>query len=245
MTQPNNRQRGWVVAGWAMLTTVAVAVAACGVPTGDSSFRSIDGAELAGINESTSTTTSTTSTTTTTTMPDVGDSTPESSTTTTTAVPLETVTLYFIARQLLQPTERFLQPDYTDNLLIAALEAGPEDGSFALESYVTPGLIVGQPNRDRGVLNVELDPTEYRRMTTRIKRFAIAQIVLTMTENLAGIGQVAFFVDGEPEAVPTDRGTLELVTRDDLRSLETGAPSSAAEPEGETPVGQTTTTIAQ
>lgn len=239
--EQRRRRRTVVVA--LLFNAVALIAVACGVPTGESSFEAVDPGEMQGINDSTSTTSTTTTTTTTSTVPGIPDSQPQS--TTTSSMPPQTmVTLYFIARGTLQPTERALIPNYTPSLLIAALEAGPDDGSFALESLVMPGLIVGQPTADRGVLHVELDRSAYAAIIGNSdKRQAIAQIVVTLTSNLVGVGQVAFFIDGEPITVPTDRGTVEQATRDDFLTLLVGIPSSAAEPEPVTTDAQPSTTI--
>lgn len=239
-TRHTTRRRRQVVVVGLLVNVLGFVTVACGVSTGDSSFESIEGGEFAGLNESTSTTSTTTSTTTT--MPDPVDSQPESTSTTTMPPPQASVEVYFIARGSLQPAERLVEPNYTANLLIAALELGADDASFALESYVDEGLVVGQPVAERGVLNIELDDRIYDRTTTRSKRFAIAQIVLTMTSNIAGIGQVAFFIDGEPIAVPTDRGTLEQVTREDFLEL-TGTPRNSIEPAP--PATESTTTTTQ
>ena len=230
------RRRRQVVLAGLLVNVLGFVTVACGVSTGDSSFRSIEGGEFAGLNDSTSTTTTTTTTTT---LPDPVDSLPEPTSTTTMPPPLASVDVYFIARDSLQPTERLLEPNYTANLLIAALEAGPDEASFGLESFVDPGLIIGQPVAERGVLNIELDDRIYNRIIIRNKRQAIAQIVVTMTSNLAGIGQVAFFIEGESIAVPTDRGTLEEVTSDDFSILK-GAPPTATEPV--TPLAESTLT---
>lgn len=240
---PTQRVRRRVVVAALLFNVFAFVAVACGVPTGESSFEPVDAAEMQGINDSTSTTSTTTTTTTTSTVPEMPDSLPES--TTTSSMPPQTmVTLYFIARGTLQPTQRPLIPNYTPSLLIAALEAGPDDGSFAVESLVTPGLIVGQPTPDRGVLNVELDRRAYAAIVGNSdKRQAIAQIVVTLTSNLVGVGQVAFFIDGELITVPTDRGTVEQATRDDFLTLLAGTPSSSAEPETVTSEVQPSSTI--
>lgn len=226
--EKTTRRRQIVVAGL-LINVLGFVTVACGVSTGDSSFQSIEGGEFAGLNDSTSTTSTTTTTTTTTTLPDPVDSLPESTSTTTMPPPLASVDVYFIARGSLQPAERIVEPNYNANLLIAALEAGPDEASFGLESFVDPGLIIGQPVAERGVLKIELDERIYNRITIRNKRQAIAQIVLTMTSNLAGIGQVAFVIGGQPIAVPTDRGTLEEVTSDDFSILR-GTTQTVVEP---------------
>lgn len=234
--------RRWVGVIAALQVLVVVAVS-CGVPTGESTFEPIERAGLGDLNESTSTTTTIPPTTTiSTTLPEVPVSTVETPPPPTTEPPPPRVPvqIYFIARGVLQPVELGLPPPLTSNGIVAALEAGPPDDSIGLESFVAEGLIVGTPTTERGVLTVQLDPDAYARLGARLQFQAVAQMVLTLTSNLAGVGQVTFLLDDEPTRVPTDGASREVVTQEDFESLQTG-PRSSAEPSGEP---TTSTTVA-
>ncbi len=70
-----------------------------------------------------------------------------------------------------------------------------------------------------GIATVELDDS-FRDLPTAEQRLAVAQLVLTLTEQ-PGIGQVAFVVGDQPVPVPRADGTLarEKVSRDDFMEL--------------------------
>jgi hypothetical protein len=208
--------------------------ASCGVPTGDSSFEEIDSEVLGGINNPTTTST-TTSTTTTTTIPTEPDPAIEPTTTTvpvTEPPPATPVAIYFISRGSLSPITRELDPQFGLEQLIVLLEDGPPSGSVGvgLESYVEEGLIVGTPVAEGGVLNIALDPNVFDAISPRNQREAFAQIVLTFLENRTAVGQVAFTIDGDPIAVPTDGGSKSSAAVDDFSSL-FGTLRSSAEPQ--------------
>lgn len=227
-----------VVAGPALV--VCALLASCGVPTGDSSFSEIQPDEIPfGLNEpstTTTTSTTTTSTTTTTTMPDVPVTTFEETTTT---IALEPVTVYYLSRGELQPVTVDLPRDYSRNQLVSQLEAGPPLGSagVGLDTLIEEGLITDSEELG-GVVTVTLDGLVFDEIDPSDQRLVIAQIVLTFTGNLRGVGQVAFVLDGEPLGVQKGDGLVAdpdtPVSFDDYRELLVDAPSTES--------GTTTTT---
>jgi hypothetical protein len=217
-----------------MLAVVAVS---CGVPTGDATFEEIDGEVLGGLNDPTTTTTTTT-TIVTTTIADIPD--PALETTTTVAVtepppPVSTVTIYFISRQLLSPSTVPADPSYGLNELVVLLEGGPPDDSIGqrLETFVEPGLIIGTPTSESGVIQVELDGDVFDEIAQRNQRQALAQIVVTLLENTPAVGQVSFTIDDRIVLIPTDGGSKEAASVDDFRTLR-GVPRSSNEPPDDT-----------
>lgn len=221
----------------------ALITAACGVPTGESTFEPIDGDELpGGLNDATTTTTSTT--TTTTTMPITPDPVDTSTSSTTMPPPAAPVEVFFISRGVLQAVTVELDPRFEANQLIAVLEAGPPTGTFGigLESFVEEGLIVGQPTIDGGVITIELDGRVFNEIGRTEQRQAIAQVVFTFLSNLVGVGQVGFLLDGEPLRVLTDGGSQLLASVNDFDSLRPGSPRSA-NGEPDEPSDSSTTTM--
>lgn len=203
------------------LTTAIVVLActtACGVPTGDGTFSVIPPDEVpAGL----SATSTSTTTTTTTTVPDlvVADS-------TTTTTPLRTVPadFYFLSRGRLQPVPYDMPVGASADQIADVLEDGPPTGA-GLDTLVPDGLIVGT-EQSRGVLAIDLDPGRFDLIPSTRQTEATAQIVLTMTRNVVGIGQVTFTLGGQPIAVKKANGQLseigEPVAFDDYASLIVG-----------------------
>ncbi|MEJ6721329.1 GerMN domain-containing protein [Ilumatobacter sp.] len=225
----------------ALVQLLAVIAVACSVPTGDSTFQSIDGNEIpGGLNDSTTTTSTTTTTTTTTSLPDTPESTVEL-TTTTTPAPAEMVDLHFISRGLLAVVETELIARRDLNQIVVALEQGPPLGS-GFSSFVRRGLIVGQPTVEGGVITIDLDADVYDLILARNQRQAIAQIVWTFLQNSTAIGQVAFTLDGDPFPVPADGGDRDFAAIDDFASLDPGTPRSTVEPPSQIPIEPTTGT---
>lgn len=211
----------------------AAALSGCGVPTGEATFDEIEPANVPfGLNQpatTTSTTTSTTSTTTTTTMPEVPVTTVEETTTT---IALEPVDIYFLSRGELQPITVDVPRDYGRNQLVSQLEAGPPPGSagVGLETLVEPGLIADTEELG-GVVTVMLDGDVFDEVDSRDQRLTVAQIVLTFTGNLRGVGQVSFTLDGEPLGVQKGNGLFaeegQPVSFDDYRELLVDTPSTS------------------
>ena len=123
------------------------------------------------------------------------------------------------------------------------LEEGPPAGSV-LDTFIEPGLILTTTERG-GVVTIDLDEDLLAAIDTRNQRRAFAQIVLTFTENLRGVGQVVFTLAGEPLGVPKGNGLFsqpgEPVSGDDYAILLVDAPGIEPE-EGEPVTGTTTTT---
>jgi hypothetical protein len=181
---------------------------ACGVPTGEDSFSRLGSGEVPfRLAEPSTTTTSTTTTTLPTTTQVEAPATTARQTTTTLA--LETVDFYFVSRGELQPVPRELPMNFGINQLASGLEAGPPAGTagIGLETLVGEGLIVSS-TEERGVVTVDLAPTEFDEIATSDQRRTIGQIVLTYTGNLRGVGQVTFTLAGEPIRVPRGDGLL-------------------------------------
>jgi spore germination protein GerM len=93
----------------------------------------------------------------------------------------------------------------------------------ALPEQLTATVLVS-----RGLAVVDTDTSLLTEISPVDQRFAIGQIVLTLTSR-PGIGQVSFTVDGRPQAVPRGRGDLapanEPVAYDDYVSLLDDAPT--------------------
>ena len=238
MNDRRNRRR--VLAAFAA-TALAVTGVSCGVPTGDSSFEEIDGDVLGGLNDPTTTTT--TSTTTTTTVPEPAP--PTSSTIPVTEPPpIATAAIFFISRGKLSPQTREIDPLSGINELILLLEQGPIDSGVGLrlDTFVEPGLIVGTPSQEGGVIQVDLDGAIFDDIRESNQRQALAQIVVTLLQNTPAVGQVSFTRDGESILVPADGGSTEAASVDDFSSLLTGLPRSSNEPTDAAPTTTTTTT---
>ena len=85
--------------------------------------------------------------------------------------------------------------------VVAVLEEPPSgDLAVGLRTAVRPGL-VADVSVDRGVAFVDLNGAQLNRMSPRDQRLAIAQLVLSITSSIRGVGQVAFGVDGEPAEI--------------------------------------------
>lgn len=197
--------------GFAGLTALTLLIAACGIPTGEDSFDPIAAEDVPfrlpeQSTTSTSTTTAPTSTLPPTSLADAPETTAESTTTT---LPTETVAVYFLSRDGLQPVPNELPRGYGIGQLVASLEAGPPDGAagVGLDTLIDEGLIV-DADAEGGVVTVELDESGFDQIEPRDQRPAIAQIVLTLTANLRGVGQISFTLAGEPIRVPKGNGLL-------------------------------------
>ena len=200
------------VGGPALLAAAVLAAVGCGVPTGEDSFDNIANDEVPFRLAEQSTTTSTTTTTLPpptappTTLPDAPETTAE---TTTTTLPTETVVVYHLSRDGLQPVPGELPQGYGIAQLVALLEAGPPPGvaGVGLDTLIQPGLI-GASSVEGGVVTVDLVDEVYDEIRPGNLRPAMAQIVLTFTANLRGIGQVSFTEEEVPLRVPKGNGIL-------------------------------------
>lgn len=228
-TNPAAPARALAMVGlaWAL----ALALAACGIPTGDDTFTAIPSEEVPFGLDSPSTTTSTTTTT----VP-IAPVTTEAQPTTT-LVPLEEVEIYFLSRGRLQPVPVALTTDFAPDQVVDALEKGPPDG-VGLDTHIAPGLIVSTEVAE-GVVTVDLDPEIFAGIAASDQAEAIGQIVLTMVDNVGRVGSVLFTLAGEPTQVKKGDSLLtepgEAVTFDDYAILlTTSAPTTS-----------TTTTVAE
>jgi hypothetical protein len=182
---------------------MAVALTACGVPTGDDTFSAIPPGEVPFGLDATSTTT----TTTTTTIPDLPATTVAP--TTTIAVRLDVVEIYFLTRGRLRPLEVELAPGFTAVDVVDQLEAGPPP-DVGLDTLIEDGLIAGT-SESRSVLTVDLDPDTFARIPSTQQTEAIAQIVMTMVSSLRRVGLVNFTIEGEPISVKKGNSLLSDV----------------------------------
>lgn len=218
---------------------IALTVGACGVPTGPDSFKPIEGADVPNrLNDTTTTTT-----TTTTTVPPVTTlpAEPESTTTTSTEPEplMETVDVFFVSRGQLTSKPVRVRSPVSANELIGLLEADP--GSDVLDSEV-PLNLISTTSEENGVLTIELNDRVFQRIRSSDQREAIAQMVLTFLNNLRGVGQAVFTIDGERQVVPIDQGRFssEPVSLDDYQNMLVSA-DPADEPTTTTTTTETTT----
>lgn len=222
----------------AVVCAVSVMVASCGVPTGPESFEEIDASDVPNrLNDTTTTTTTTTSPpTTTTTLP----TDPPETTTIPEPEPLTVnVDVYFVSRGRLAPKPTPVLPPVTATELIDLLEAGPS--SDLLDNEIALNLIETTSEED-GVLTIALNERVFDRIAVRDQREAIAQIVLTFLNNLSGVGQAVFTIDGERQTVPIERSQFsdDPVSRDDYDELLVDA-----DPDGAVDVTTSTTTTTE
>ena len=203
---------------------LALVTASCGVG-GDDNLRQFNDDDLFGLNETTTSTSSTTSTT----APPVPSVRPTVEATTTTIV-TESVQVYFLDGNRLQPVPRDLASPATPSRVIAALEAGPPTGPLGIGlrtliptvSTDVPPLVNSVDPTNAGFASVDLAATAFSLIDPADQRAAIAQIVLTLV-NRPGIGQVRFTLDGTPMRVPFREGLQslpgEVVSMQDYESL--------------------------
>jgi spore germination protein GerM len=231
---------------------LVVAAASCGMG-GDDQLRQINDDDLFGLDETTTSTT-TTSTTTTTTIgfqpsvqPTIGA--------TSTTIATESVQLYFLDGNRLQPVTIDLAGTATPSRVLAALESGPPAGDLGIglrtllpeETTTIPALVNRVEPSNLGYVTVDLATPAFELIDSADQRAAIAQIVLTLI-NRPGIGQVKFTLDGVPMRVPGREGLQSeaggLVSLEDYQSLlvDTAATTTtttlaAAVPPGTPPAG--------
>jgi hypothetical protein len=204
--------------------TLLVLAASCGVGS-DDSLRQINDDDLFGLNE----TTTSSSSTTTTTAPAL-PSVPSTIGASTTTIATETVQLFFLDGNRLQPVPSPLAGEATPSRVIAALEAGPPTGPLGIglrtllpePSTAVPALVNSVDPSSLGYATVDLASNAFQLIDAADQRAAIAQIVLTLI-NRPGIGQVRFTLDGVPMRVPGGEGLQsgpgEAVSLQDYESL--------------------------
>ncbi len=212
---------------------IAVFAVACGVPS-SGKFTGIDKANIPfGLSETT------TSTTTSTTI--------AMESTTTVAVPATTiatepVSLYFVAGTQVVSVSQYLPRPVSIVQTMAVLEAGPpREFGLGLRTAIPTG-VVSRITLSGGVVTVDLPPTFFKDMAPQDQRLAIAQIVLTLTDQ-RGVGQITFTQNGLPISVLRGGGDLtqpgQLLVSADYSQLLSS--TSAANTLPTAPVTATTT----
>lgn len=135
------------------------------------------------------------------------------------------VTLYVILDDHLIQTTHDLPTDSTDQDALDELLAMSSDTTLgpAVRSAL-PKNLRATVTVERGLAIVDTDASLLTDISPLDQRLAIGQIVLTLTSR-PGIGQVGFFVDGKPQAVPRGGGDLappgQPVAYDDYAQLVT------------------------
>jgi len=199
------------------IVLVAMTTVSCSIP-GSGDVRTIDPEDIPYELNATTTVAPTTTIAVTTTTPAAA-----STTSTSTTVPVEVVSLFYVAGAQLVPINRLLLTPAVAPQVLAALAEGPPDGdpSAGLRTAL-PTDFVAPVEVLRGIATVDLPPTFVTELPGAEQRLAIAQIVLTLTRR-AGIGQVTFTTQSRPQSVPRGRGDLagpgEAVACDDYANL--------------------------
>lgn len=199
------------------IVLVAMTAVSCSIP-GSGDVRTIDPEDIPYELYATTTAAPTTTIAVTTTTPASA-----STTSTSTTVPVEVVSLFYVAGAQLVPINRLLLTPAVAPQVLAALAEGPPDGdpSAGLRTAL-PTDFVATVEVLRGIATVDLPPTFVTELPGAEQRLAIAQIVLTLTRR-AGIGQVTFTTQSRPQSVPRGRGDLagpgEAVACDDYANL--------------------------
>ena len=195
---------------------VAMTAVSCSIP-GSGDVRTIDPEDIPYELYATTTAAPTTTVAITTTTP------ASESTTTSSTVPVEVVSLFFVAGAQLVPINRLLlTPAVAPQVLAALAEGLPEGDPSAGLRTALPTDFVALVEVSRGIATVDLPPSFVTELPGAEQRLAIAQIVLTLTRR-AGIGQVTFTALSRPQSVPRGRGDLagpgEAVACDDYANL--------------------------
>ncbi|MDA2967446.1 MAG: GerMN domain-containing protein [Actinomycetota bacterium] len=190
----------------------------CSIP-GSGEVTSIDANKIPyELNATTTSSPPTTVPATTTTSPVI-----ETTTTISSTIPVELVSLFFVAGTQVVPIDRPLLSPAAPPQVLAALAEGPPEGDAAagLRSAL-PIDFAAQVTLERGIATVVLPATFITDLPGSEQRLAIAQIVLTLTQQ-SGVGQVRFTSNNEPQTVPRGRGDLSspgaTVACDDYANL--------------------------
>ena len=199
-------QRSSLVTIATVLSLSLIGASACGLNTADS-FEEIPTQDIPfGLEHSATTTTGpppTTADAESTDPVDPTDETDPSQTTSTLAIPaIEAAEIYqVVGLNRLQRQSVPLSAPLGVFQVVAVLEEPPSgDLAVGLRTAVRPGL-VADISVDRGVAFIDLNGAQLNRMSPRDQRLAIAQLVLSITSSIRGVGQVAFSVDGEPAEI--------------------------------------------
>ncbi len=195
----------------AILPLLAVAIVACGVP-GDDGFRPLDNADIAELRASTTTTTTTTTMPTTTTVPATTTSAVELSTTvaeTTTTLPTELVDFYFVTSgdqldRLAYPLAVDPSADQVLNVLAGGLVPFGTLGA-TMRTAIPSGAMFSLTSTSEGTATIDLPSSSLTSNPADLK-LEFAQIVLTLLNQLPGVGRLTFTVDGVPAAIENGAG---------------------------------------
>lgn len=200
------------------LSAIGIVVTSCSIP-GDGSVKQIDADKIPyELNATTTSSPPITVPASTTTTPVV-----ETTTTSSSTIPVEIVSMFFVAGTQVVPIDRLLLSPAAAPQVLAALSEGPPEGDAAagLRSALPVGF-AAEVTVERGVATVALPGTFITELPGGEQRLAVAQIVLTLTRQ-SGVGQVRFTSDNEPQSVPRGRGDLSspgaTVACDDYANL--------------------------
>ncbi|MDO8389916.1 MAG: GerMN domain-containing protein [Actinomycetota bacterium] len=112
--------------------------------------------------------------------------------TSTSIVQTELVRLYYIAGGQLTYVNQALPSPVVLQLIVSALQSGPPPDTPGLRTAIPPdAVIMVRPPDGTGVARVDLPDRFFDEIAIGDQRYAIAQIVLTLTDS-RGIGQVTF-----------------------------------------------------
>ena len=203
----------------AISSSLAFMFTSCSIP-GGGSVKQINPDNIPyDLNATTTSSPPTTTVASTTTSPVIETTTSTSSST----IPVEIVSMFFVAGAQVVPIDRLLLTPAAAPQVLAALSEGPPEGDAAagLRSALPVGF-VAEVTVERGIATVELPGTFITDLPGGEQRLAVAQIVLTLTRQ-AGVGQVRFTSNNEPQPVPRGRGDLSspgaTVACDDYANL--------------------------
>jgi len=203
----------------AISSSLAIMFTSCSIP-GGGSVKQINPDNIPyDLNATTTSSPPTTTVASTTTSPVIETTTSTSSST----IPVEIVSMFFVAGAQVVPIDRLLLTPAAAPQVLAALSEGPPEGDAAagLRSARPVGF-VAEVTVERGIATVELPGTFITDLPGGEQRLAVAQIVLTLTRQ-AGVGQVRFTSNNEPQPVPRGRGDLSspgaTVACDDYANL--------------------------
>jgi hypothetical protein len=162
-----------------------------------------------------------------------------------TTIAVDDVTLYFISGGQLKGYPRSLAKPVTTNQVLSALQEGPPPGDLGvgIRSAVPTkeSGVIKSTDDDSGVATIELPAGFFEQIDQEDQLLAIGQIVLTVLNEVGGIGQVLFTQGGSSLQVPRgasgglSNGTEPLSRRDYNDLLNAPVPTTTT---------STTTTVA-
>ncbi|HEY7628479.1 MAG TPA: GerMN domain-containing protein [Ilumatobacteraceae bacterium] len=214
-----------------IIAVLVVLVVACGIPNHGEVARIPD--NQVGVLDDTVPTTSTTTTTTPATT--IEPTTTTIAEVTSTTIATQEVNLYFISGGILRAVPTPLTKGAAPAEVLNALQGGPPSGDIggglrtAVPKAGQASLKIA-PNDGSGVARVDLPANFFSVVKQEDQRWAIGQIVLTLTD-IGGIGQVLFTQVGAPVGVPRGAGDFtapeQAVPRKDyLELLEAPIPTT-------------------